>query len=258
MRPAWALVAIGLASVAVSSSTKSAELEPHAQSEDCQRLTFENSRFEVCSYVAGVDEIRLDLRGPSGVLGSLPALRQALGGDAARVKFAMNAGMYAADQTPMGLFVQDGKKLHPLNLHGGGGNFFLKPNGVFWIDAAGTPHIDDSVSFGERHVEPAMATQSGPLLVQSGQLHPQVAPDGPSINIRNGVCVRQGRAYFAISDDAVSFGRFARLLRDRVGCPDALYLDGAISSFWSPALGRIDKREGLGPLVVVLRASGRK
>ena len=72
--------------------------------------------------------------------------------------------------------------------------------------------------------------------------------------IRNGVGVRGGEALFAISDQPVSFGRFARFFRDGLGCPDALYLDGAVSSLWAPAMGRQDTQTGLGTFVVVLRA----
>ncbi|HZZ37215.1 MAG TPA: hypothetical protein VFE03_15950 [Caulobacteraceae bacterium] len=41
-------------------------------------------------------------------------------------------------------------------------------------------------------------------------------------------------------------------MRDGLACPDALYLDGAVSSLWTPELGRRDGRTNLGPMVVVL------
>jgi uncharacterized protein YigE (DUF2233 family) len=45
----------------------------------------------------------------------------------------------------------------------------------------------------------------------------------------------------------------ARFFRDELGCTDALYFDGTVSSLWSPELGRRDARGGLGPFVLVVR-----
>ena len=56
-----------------------------------------------------------------------------------------------------------------------------------------------------------------------------------------------------ISDDPVSFGRFARMFSDGLNCPDALFLDGSVSSLWAPDLNREDVRDGLGTFVVVLK-----
>jgi uncharacterized protein YigE (DUF2233 family) len=73
-----------------------------------------------------------------------------------------------------------------------------------------------------------------------------------SQRIRNGVGVRDAHtAIFVISDDPVSFSDFARLFRDALSCPDALYFDGAISDVFVPALKRADRRSTVGPLVAV-------
>lgn len=214
----------------------------------CRVQTFEGDRFTVCRYAQEEHEIRLTTG-----LRSLPALKNSLGADAGRVLFAMNAGIYDPAGKPVGLFVARGKTEHPPTLGGGEGNFFLLPNGVFWIDGAGAPHVGDTVVFASAVAKPVWATQSGPLLVSGGRLHPEVAPDGTSRLIRNGVGVKSGEAFFVISERSVSFGRFARFLRDGLGCPDALYLDGVVSSLWSPSRGRMDDRTDLGPLVVVLK-----
>ena len=51
-------------------------------------------------------------------------------------------------------------------------------------------------------------TQSGPMLLIDGKLHPEITDDGPSRTRRNGVGVdRQGRAHFVISEGPVSFGK---------------------------------------------------
>jgi len=219
----------------------------------CRPMTFEGDGFVVCRYAPDADEIRLVSRGPDGPVSSLEALQALLRADAGRVAFAMNAGMYDVARAPLGLFIQSGRTVHRLNQRTGGGNFYLVPNGVFWIDGRGAPHIDETGVYAASDARPVWATQSGPLLVQAGAFNPQITPNGTSLTGRNGVGVHGNEALFVISDGPVSFGRFARLLRDGLDCPDALFLDGAVSSLWAPNLGRQDGRDGLGTFVVVLR-----
>ncbi|HLI67560.1 MAG TPA: phosphodiester glycosidase family protein [Caulobacteraceae bacterium] len=219
----------------------------------CRTQTYEGDRFVVCPYAPRDDRLELGWRGPHGALDSFAGLKDALGPRAASVEFAMNAGMYETDQSPLGLLIVDGRTVRSLNRRSAAGNFYLKPNGVFWVDAAGVPHIDETETFAANPPHARWATQSGPLLVDHGALNPQISANGPSLLIRNGVGVRGGRAFFVISDDAVSFGRFTRFLRDGLGCGDALFLDGSVSSLWAPAMGRQDARAGLGAFVIVLR-----
>jgi uncharacterized protein YigE (DUF2233 family) len=218
----------------------------------CSRAIFEGDGFVVCRYVPGADGIALAWRGRSGPIGSLPALAASLGKDAARVRFAMNAGMYDPARAPVGLSVEEGRQAAPLNQGTGAGNFFMAPNGVFWVDGGGAPHVDETAAYAAMAAQPVWATQSGPLLVQAGALHPRIMPNGTSLAVRNAVGVRRDEALFVISDKPVSFGRLARFLRDDLGCPDALYLDGAVSSLWAPELKRRDRRTGLGTFVVVM------
>jgi uncharacterized protein YigE (DUF2233 family) len=224
-----------------------------AVADPCRPQVFEGDRFTVCPYEPASDVLELGWRGPHGALDSLAGLRGSLGPRATRVEFAMNAGMYEADQSALGLLVIDGRTVRPLNRRSASGNFYLKPNGVFWVDARGRPHIDETEAFAAEAPRARWATQSGPLLVNRGALNPQIAPNGSSLLIRNGVGVEGRHAVFVISDDAVSFGRFARFLRDGLGCHDALFLDGTVSSLWAPSMGREDTRAGLGTFVVVLR-----
>lgn len=246
-------LAIAIAVLAIGSSAPRAGWA-QAQPPACERRSFEGAAFTVCLYEAGRDELSLALGGRDGPLGGLRALKRHLGRDSARVRFAMNGGMYDGQQRPVGLLVQAGRDVHPAETSSGRGNFYLLPNGVFWVDAAGEPHVDETGAYLARRPAAAWATQSGPLLLQAGRLHPAILENGASLNIRNGVCVPgPGRAYFVISDTPVSFGRLARFFRDALGCPDALYLDGHVSALWAPGLGRLDKQTGLGPLIVVGR-----
>jgi uncharacterized protein YigE (DUF2233 family) len=96
------------------------------------------------------------------------------------------------------------------------------------------------------------ATQSGPMLVIDGRIHPKILPTGTSAKIRNGVGVRDGaQVVFAISDQPVTFYAFARLFRDALNCPNALFLDGSVSSLFAPNLKRADTLFPIGPIIGV-------
>jgi len=199
-------------------------------------------------------DIRVVWMDPSGTpLRNFDNLAKALGPSAARVRFAMNAGMFDEQGAPIGLYVEDGAVRVPLNTRSGVGNFYLKPNGVFWVGKDSTVGIDTTEQYAQRSRAPQWATQSGPMLITDGQLNPQIAPDGPSKFVRNGVCIRDAHtAIFAISEEPISFGRMARFFRDDQGCRNALYFDGVVSSLWAPSLSRKDNTHLLGPMIVVL------
>ena len=224
-------------------------IEAVAPEPACQSKIFEGSSFTVCPLDAGRDRLEL-IDGSS--LRSLPALEKSLGLRAAKVRFAMNAGMYDEDGKPIGLFVSNGRETKPLNLKSGSGNFHLLPNGVFAVNNDGRVSVTSSTAFRKRVPKPRWATQSGPMLVIDGKLHPKFDSNGQSQLVRNGVGVKDGStAFFVITEDAVSFGRFARFFRDALGCRDALYLDGSVSSLWDRPAGRQDRHSELGPMVVV-------
>ncbi|BEP37021.1 phosphodiester glycosidase family protein [Variovorax sp. V59] len=165
--------------------------------------------------------------------------------------FAMNAGMYHADFSPVGLLVQEGQEVAPLNLAAGTGNFFLKPNGVFLVSDEGRPRVVESSEYPALSRGVRLATQSGPLLLRRGVVHPAFIPDSDSRKIRNGVGVSGHTAIFVISEQPVNFYEFALYFRDVLRCRDALYLDGTVSALHSPALGRSDFTRELGPILGV-------
>ncbi|MBS0193272.1 MAG: phosphodiester glycosidase family protein [Proteobacteria bacterium] len=167
------------------------------------------------------------------------------------LRFAMNAGMFEPDFSPVGLFVADGHELKPLNLADGKGNFYLKPNGVFFIDGDG-PRVVESSHYPRVAHDVRLATQSGPLLLEHGAIHPGFDPGSSSRRIRNGVGVDGAFVWFVISDTPVTFHEFARYFRDVLHCTDALYLDGNLSSLYDLARSRDDEREPLGPIIGVV------
>ena len=226
----------------------------------CEPVEFEGSRFTVCRLDPTRHELRLAASGADGKpLFTFGNLAKLLGPASARVSFAMNAGMYDLRGRPIGLYVEDGVEGHRLNRREGHGNFHLLPNGVFWQDGSGF-HVATTETFATTAPEGVRyATQSGPMLVIDGALHPRITADGPSRKIRNGVGVTaDGQPVFVISDDKVSFGKLARLFRDQLGCPNALFLDGFVSSLWDAASGRFDQDVPLGPMIVVSETAARQ
>ncbi len=221
----------------------------------CAPKDFDSARFTVCTFDPAHDDIRLFLSEPDDKpYGSLGAVAAALKAKGEKLVFAMNAGMFGQDQLPVGLYVEDRRKLHEADTRGGATNFHMKPNGVFWIGdrIAGVTETSRYLA----NAPPARyATQSGPMLIIDGKVHPKIRPDGASQKIRNGVGACKGGAVtFAIADEPVTFDTFARLFRDGLGCANALFLDGSVSSLYAPELNRDDEGGPLGPIVGVVRA----
>jgi uncharacterized protein YigE (DUF2233 family) len=224
------------------------------QSSACEVRSFEGSGFTVCSAKGGAVEIRTSDKARQAYR-SFAAIEAALGARTARVAFAMNAGMFDDEGHAIGLLIEDGETLHAINRNKGGGNFHLMPNGVFLVRKDGRAEVVTSDAF-EPAENIAFATQSGPMLVIDGKLHPKFDADGTSRYIRNGVGIApDGTPVFVISNDLVSFGKLARFFRDELKTRNALYFDGSVSSLWDPANGRRDIHAPLGPMVVVFRAA---
>jgi uncharacterized protein YigE (DUF2233 family) len=221
----------------------------------CAPKGFDGAKFTVCAFDPRRDDIRLFLGGADGKpYGSLAALAAALKAKGERLVFAMNAGMFKEDQSPVGLYVENRRKLHEADSRGGATNFHLKPNGVFWI-GEGIAGVIETSRYLADPPGARFATQSGPMLVVDGKIHPKILPNGASEKIRNGVGACQGGAIdFAISDEPVNFDVFARLFRDGLDCQNALFLDGSVSSLYAPELNRDDELGPIGPIAGVVGA----
>lgn len=180
-------------------------------------------------------KLRLFWNKPDGEhFGSLDNLKRWLDDRGEQMVFGTNAGMYRPDYSPCGLHIEEGRQLGKLNLRDGLGNFHLKPNGVFYLTAEGA-HVVSSERFKEDTSKVLLATQSGPMLVIDGELHPAFKIDSKHRNIRSGVgIVSDTEVCFALSRDEVTFHEFGCLFRDALNCKNALYLDGVISSFCVP------------------------
>ncbi len=150
------------------------------------------------------------------------------------------------------------KSLHGANTASGGGNFHLKPNGVFWIEG-GRAGVTETARFLKSNLHPVYATQSGPMLLIAGRVNPHIHESGTSAKFRNGVCVVDGRvAHFAISNEPVTFHQFADLFRSQLNCRDALFLDGgSASALFAPSIARHDLFHPMGPMVGVVEKAAR-
>ncbi len=216
----------------------------------CQDVEFEGLRFTTCEVDARQERLSLFLNDAQGQpYGTFQAVEAERG----PLAFGMNAGMYHPDRRPVGLFRQDGEELAPLVTQAGPGNFGLLPNGLLCLSDEGA-FVLESLAYDGGERECASASQSGPMLVIDGKLHPRFLPDSDSRHVRNGVGTSEDgrRAVFAISGDAVTFHEFARFFRDGLWLPDALYFDGSISRLYAPSIGRDDWGFPMGPIVGLL------
>ncbi|MGU3538168.1 phosphodiester glycosidase family protein [Methylobacterium sp. A54F] len=247
MMPRLALLALLALTAEAAGPARAAPASPQAAT-PCRSAQAEGETYTVCIVDLKQQHVRLFWLGPDGLpYSSLSNLAEKQGPS---LGFAMNAGMYDKGQAPVGLYVEEGREMKGVSTANGPGNFHLKPNGIFYVkgDRAG---VLETGRYLKARVKPDFATQSGPMLVIDGHIHPKISTDGPSQKIRNGVGVRDGgrTAVFAISERPVSFGAFARLFKDDLGCTNALFLDGSVSSLYAPALKRTDLSRPLGPLV---------
>src|SRR5262249_34976357 len=219
----WLRLAVAslLGMAAMLSAAAAGETE-QADAPPCRRITFAGKHYLACSIDARRFEIRLAWRGDRKTsFGTLGAYVQQLSpADKSRLLFAMNAGMYEPDLSPVGLLIERGKEQAAPNTGSGTGNFYWKPNGVFFA-GAGRVGILDTAHFPKTRPGSDHETQSGPILVKQGTIGSRMLASTNSQNVRNGVGVRdESTAIFVISEDAVSFAEFAKLFRDALSCPD--------------------------------------
>lgn len=212
----------------------------------------QGKRWTACEVSLGTHQLGLFWGGRDGLpLRDFKRLEEYLNNRGEKVLLAMNAGMFEADGSPVGWCVLEGKLIKGANEKEGTGNFFLKPNGVFAVEDGKAVVLETSLAMKVLK-RPTLVTQSGPLLVSGEKIHPAFNEKSLNRKIRNAVGVTaEGRIWLAISEDEVTFHESASFFRDDLGCPDALFLDGAVSQLHAPGLGRKGGAALLGPLLAV-------
>lgn len=186
----------------------------------------------------GIDFLWRDWSGK--VLGSFGRAQEYLKSQKKTPVMLMNAGIFDERRAPLGLFYSNAKKIRKLNTKKGEGNFFLEPTGVFIINKNGMARVITKEAYLDNLADTVNirhATQSGPMLVIDGVIHPEFRENSLNQTIRNGVGILpDGRIVFIISTEPVNLYEFAQIFRDGLGCKNALYLDGAISKLYLPQL----------------------
>ncbi|QGX99778.1 hypothetical protein EI983_16495 [Roseovarius faecimaris] len=225
---------------------------------ECRDLRFQDQVFTLCEVNTATEDLRLFLTDPETgrPLGSFENVEARLGAGGERLAFAMNAGMYHADRSPVGHYVEDGQERSPVISSDGPGNFGLLPNGIFCV-SDGVARVIETRRFLRERPACRYASQSGPMLVIDGALHPRFLKQSDSTYIRNGVgTTADGKtAYFVISQAAVNFYTFGSLFKEVLKVPQALYFDGNISRLYAPGIGRSDGGFPMGPIVGVVASS---
>ncbi len=250
------LLQLGMALLVLAGATGA------AQAEACRDERFGKARYIVCTFDPTEDDVRLYWRGPDGhPLRTFKALARALESRGKTLAFAMNGGMYEHDLSPVGLHIENGRALTKANTETVTGspsqipNFYKKPNGVFYL-GEGTAGVLDTDRFLAHKPKARFATQSGPMLVIDGAIHPAFIVKSTDLKPRNGVGVSSdGKVHFAMTRGSVSFYEFARFFRDGLGAENALFLDGGTApGLYAPELGRNDppSHGGYGPIIAVV------
>ena len=214
-----------------------------------ETIEFRGAKFYLYRFDPKVEKLELFLPGQTAQRSpTFAQLEKDLNAEGRRLKVAMNAGIYEPGFRPSGLHISEGKVVVPLNTNGpppkqspndSTPNFFLLPNGVFFIREDGTAAVMSTSFYAQANETPRLATQSGPLLLANGQIHPVFNEPSKNRLLRNGVGVDSlGRVVLVSSvrepreSGLINFWGFAALFRDQLDCQSALYLDGDISRLY--------------------------
>ena len=222
-----------------------------AQAATCGNVAYADNTYSICTVDMATETLRLFLNDDAGeTYGHFSILDRALGKDGEKLDFAMNAGMYHDDRSPVGHHVENGEEIMRVIPNAGPGNFGLLPNGILCL-RDGQADVIETLRYIDEKPDCAYATQSGPMLVIDGELHPRFLPSGTSRYTRNGVGTSADgkQAIFVISNNTVTFHEFGSLFRDHLNLPQALFFDGNISRLYAPSIGRSDVGFRLGPII---------
>lgn len=199
-------------------------------------------------------------KGTNGVaLKSLGKLKEQIDANGQQLVFAMNGGMYDEQNKPIGLYIEKGTELIKLNTttlkptkNWPIPNFYLQPNGVFYITKNNIAQISKTTEFKNKN-DVAYATQSGPLLVINGNINPIFEKNSDNRKVRNGVGILpNNHVVFAISTGKINFYDFAAYF-EKLGCKNALYLDGYVSKIYFPEKNQNETGGNFGVMIGITK-----
>jgi len=134
---------------------------------------------------------------------------------------AINASFFDENRAPLGLLIIDGKQRrprHPVSGWPGGGGLFVVRKGKPSI-LAHTAKVPAGAEY---------AMQCWPRLVIAGEI-PEFKQRPSALRSAVGID-KAGRVLFVASTRYYTFEQWAALLRDQLGCVDALNMDGGPST----------------------------
>ena len=167
------------------------------------------------------------------------------------IEFATNGGIYSEKYEPNGLYIENHEIVSKINLADGDGNFYMQPNGVFYIQD-NQPKITESKSF-EYAKNISYATQSGPLLIENGVINKKIGKDSKSLKIRSAVGIdKANKVFFLMSSEMINFYDFSKYALDKLNCKELLFLDGTISKMYFAEENKIPEQDY--PFVVIITA----
>jgi uncharacterized protein YigE (DUF2233 family) len=202
----------------------------------------------------GTQQLQFYLKNDNGeFIRSVNNLRRFVESKQQTLIFAMNGGMYKKDNTPQGLYIENHSILTPLDTSKGKGNFYLQPNGVFYVTDEYKAFVCTTSDF-KHSSKITYATQSGPMLLINGEIHPAFKQGSSNLNIRNGVGILpDGKILFAMSKKEINFYEFAMYFKNK-GCKNALYLDGFVSRTYLPEKNWIQTDGDFGVIIGITEA----
>jgi uncharacterized protein YigE (DUF2233 family) len=153
--------------------------------------------------------------------------------------FAVTASIVDEKCMPLGLHVESGTTKKKINLGVGSGNFFELTNGVIAF-ARNEVVIRNSRSYRQDSSH-RWALQTGPMLVDSSKVNPQLRKESVNRQYRIGVGISQSGGVqtlvFVRSNEAVNFHQIASLFLEIYKCTTALCLEsGSNSSIRLPGM----------------------
>lgn len=207
-------------------------------------------------YITDLKNEEINLHQKKGSL-SIASVKKKLESKKRKVKMITNAGMYTKKCDPEGLYIQNGVEHFAIDTGSSETtlNFYMHPNGVFYVDSLNRAQIKTTKEFlSLSEAEKGtinLATQSGPMLLIDGKIHPRFNRWSESKKLRSGVGVFGDKLVFAITEGTTNFFTFASFFQDHFGCSNALFLDGTISKMYLTDGSSKDMGGAFGPIISI-------